>query len=383
MFDDPAHFAWSIENPDPTLATFIHRLRPLVKSSPLGMFSAHVFRRFADHPALTEGSPVLTLMNKAHHGRRGEIRAADVAQCEADLSELIEIVEQMYDECYRWRRRDVSEVTISDVVKTPLMAMPNPGLDIMVCPDLAAFTRPSFGESQESPELFDRQSFQSKASFFLRRPNFGFAAPTGSIAIVEAAPGPVADRRLVIARHGSAVYARRLVRGVNSNIVGLTAEIPDPRSRTPKTIFLPDNEVALHQVVGILFDHKISIVQGRNEAEPVDISSTLQSIEIAFRVVDDSAVPLALEKQVVLGGPCIRLDEIDHHRDALVAVTLDDGSSIFKRVGAPLPGELSHLRQFESVGGLGSSQVLAIGKPHKGFRTVTNSRLIIGVLYHG
>ena len=64
-------------------------------------------------------------------------------------------------------------------------------------------------------------------------------------------------------------------------------------------------------------------------------------------------------------------------------LALDDGSSIFKRVGAALPSELSHLRQFESIGGLGSSQILSVGKPHPGFRSVTSARLIVGVLYHG
>ena len=42
----------------------------------------------------------------------------------------------------------------------------------------------------------------------------------------------------------------------------------------------------------------------------VDASDVLKRIEIAFRVVDDSAVPLALEKQVVLGGAKIELDEL-------------------------------------------------------------------------
>ena len=193
----------------------------------------------------------------------------------------------------------------------------------------------------------------------------------------------MADRRLVIARHGSATYARRFVRGANTGIIGLTAEVPDPRTRTPKTIILPETEVAIHQVVGIIFDHSVRVVQGQDEAVLVDVGDVLKRIEIAFRVVDDSAVPLALEKQVVLGGRRIELDELGRHKDALVALTLDDGSSIFKRVGAALPSDLAHLRQFESIGGLGSSQVLSIGKPHKGFRSVTHARAIIGVLYHG
>ena len=384
MFDDPAHAAWAIDHPDPTLATFIQRLRPLVNAGPQGMFSAHVFRRFVDHSALTDRSPVLVLMNKTHHGRRQEIRAADVAQCADDLSELLELVEQMYEECYRWRRRDALKDQSATGTPPALPSMPHPALNVVICPDLAAFTQhaPS-GESQESPERLDPHLLDNTVAYFLRRPNFGFAAPVGSLAIVEAVPGPAEDRLLVIARHGNATYARRLVRGANAGVIGLTAEVPDPRTRTPKTIFLPEAEVAIHRVVGVIFDHSVKFAPGKEEALPVDVSDVLKHIEIAFRVVDDSAVPLALENQVVLGGRRIELDELGQHKDALVAFTLDDGSSIFKRVGAALPSELAHLRQFESIGGLGSSQVLAVGKPHKGLRSVTNVRAIFGVLYHG
>ena len=385
MFDDPAHAAWAIANPDPTLMTFIQRLRSLVKAGPHGMFSAHVFRRFVNHPGLVDGSPIIVLMNKAHHGRRQEIRAADVAQCADNLGELLQLVEQMFEECYRWRRRDAPKDQSTAEHPPALAPMAHPALQVLVCPDLAAFTQhvPA-GEPQESPERLDSHLLDSVAAYYLRRPNFGFAAPPDSLALVEAMPGPAADRRLVIARHGDAVYARRFVRGANPGIIGLTAEVPDPRTRTPKTIILPETEVAIHQVVGIIFDHSITVApHGREEAVLVDVGDMLKRIEVAFRVRDDSAVPLALGRQVVLGGSRIELDELGKHKDALVALTLDDGSSIFKRVGAPLPSELAHLRQFESIGGLGSSQVLSVGKPHKGFRSVTNARVIIGVLYHG
>jgi AAA domain len=384
MFDDPAHSAWAIKNPDPTLATFVQRLRPLVKSGSQGMFSAHFFRRFADHPALADGSAVIVLMNRAHHGRRQEIRAADVAQCTDELSELLELVEQMYEECYRWRRSDAPKDQTAIAPPSALVPMAHPALDVLVCPDLAAFTQnaPS-GESQEAPERLDPHLLDSAVAYYLRRSNFGFAAPAGSLAIVEAVPGPAADRRLVIARHGKAVYARRFVRGTTAEIIGLTAEVPDPRARTPKTIFLPEAEVAIHQVVGIIFDHAVTVGPGQDEAVSVNADDVLKRIKIAFRVIDDSAVPLALEKQVVLGGRCVELTDLGGQEGSLVALTLDDGSSIFKRVGAALPGELSHLRQFESIGGLGSSRVLAIGKPHRGLRNVMSARVIIGVLYHG
>ncbi len=384
MFDDPAHAMWAIANPDPTLATFVQRLRPIVKAGPEGMFSAHIFRRFVEHAALADGSAVITLMNKAHHGRRGEIRAADVAQCADELNDLLEIVEAMGEECYRWMRRDRPTKQLVPHALPALVPLALPALNIQVCPDLAAFTRyVRTGESQEIPGYLDPSVFGNVATYYLRRPNFGFAAPAGSLAIVEAVPGPAADRRLVIARHGDVTYARRLVRGASPNVIGLTAEVPDPRTRSPKTIVLSEVEVAIHQVVGIIFDHSLTGGLGKDEAVLVDASAVLKGIEIAFRVVDESAVPLALEKQVVLGGARIELSQLGRHKDALVALTLDDGATIFKRVGAALPDELDHLVQFESIGGLGSSLVLAVGRTHAGFRSVTSARVIIGVLYHG
>ena len=95
----------------------------------------------------------------------------------------------------------------------------------------------------------------------------------------------------------------------------------------------------------------------------------------------DSAIPLALPGQIALGGAAIAMDEFDAHLDEHVALHLDDGSSLFKRVGAKLPAPLQHLRQFESIGGLGLADVLAIDCEHKGLRRVMHAFSIIGVLY--
>ena len=84
----------------------------------------------------------------------------------------------------------------------------------------------------------------------------------GSLAIVDALPGPAADRRLVIARHGGGHTHDGRARP-NAAIVGLTAEVPDPRSRTPKTLFLPEQEIAIHHVVGIIFDHSVNSLWDR------------------------------------------------------------------------------------------------------------------------
>lgn len=381
IFDDPSSAQWAKETPHPTLQDFVGRLRGQVRSAPQGMYSAAVFRTFVDHPALADGSPVLQIMNQAHHGRRHEIRAAEVAAVADDLNTLLGLVEQMYGECYQWRRRDCDPAVAADMPNA-LAPFKNPDLKVPVCPDLAAFTaEPPNGETQEVNEPLDPKLLEGKALFYLRRNNFGFAAPSGALAIVEAEPGPIADRRLVIGRTQSAVYARRVVRAQDSALVGLTAEVPDPRTRTPKTVFLSESEVALHQVVGIIFQSDIKVPAGPEEAVLVEETARLSRVEVSFRVVDDSAVPLALDGQVVLGGKRIELKDLGQHKDALVAVTLADGVSIFKRVGDALPGNLAHLRQFESIGGFGESEILAIGQKHEGIRQAASARIIIGVLY--
>ncbi|MES0001837.1 AAA family ATPase [Mesorhizobium sp. M0051] len=383
MFEDPAHSSWAKATPNPTLADLVQRMRPLARAGSVGMFGAGIFRRFTEHPALGDNSPVLALMNKAHHGRRLDITAGEVALCASQLVDLIKLAEDMREECYRWRRRDAPEAKqkLEAPAAIDFTSLSTP--QVIICPDLAAFTRHRAATgTQDEPEILDSRALEGCVAYYLRRANFGFAAPAGSLAIVKSIAAPSADRRLVIARHGKDIFARRLVRSANGGLIGLTAETPDPRIRNPKTVFLPEDETAIHQVVGIIFDHRVRVDHGPEEAVAVDVNRELQRIAVAFRVVDESAVPLALDKQVVLGGDHIELDTLGHHQDALVALFLDDGSSIFKRVGSALPGDLSHLRLFESIGGMGSSQVLSVGKAGCGVPSVVGARKIVGVLYN-
>ncbi|MCP1215799.1 hypothetical protein NKW53_06935 [Acetobacter orientalis] len=70
-------------------------------------------------------------------------------------------------------------------------------------------------------------------------------------------------------------------------------------------------------------------------------------------------------------------------RNEIVAVTLESGDSILKRIGAPLSGSLPYLRQFETIGGLGASVVIATeqveGAPD--LPVMLNARLVLGVVY--
>ncbi|MCU7805359.1 MAG: hypothetical protein KZQ96_19375 [Candidatus Thiodiazotropha sp. (ex Lucinoma borealis)] len=66
------------------------------------------------------------------------------------------------------------------------------------------------------------------------------------------------------------------------------------------------------------------------------------------------------------------------------AVALDDGSGICKRVGYILPGQLSHLCQFKSIGGKGASVIASLDKEHglgSEIRAIETARQILGVVY--
>jgi hypothetical protein len=115
----------------------------------------------------------------------------------------------------------------------------------------------------------------------------------------------------------------------------------------------------------------------------LESATSLALIKAAYRVSEESAVPLALPGQIVLGGECIPANQFGALEGQLVALTLVSGKSLFKRVGPNLPGALDYLRQFESIGGLGSSLVVAMEamEEEPDFPTFHSARRVLGVLY--
>jgi len=224
--------------------------------------------------------------------------------------------------------------------------------------------------------------FDGKALFYVRGDTLGFAIPSGAVAIVEVEPYPGRDRNLVIARYQGNVFARRLLKAPGTLGISLAAQMPDPRTPRP-TMTYDESKVRLHRIVGAIFTDMPPPLAGGGEATPVDTAPELARIEVAYRVREDSAVPLALPGQVILGGAELTQGDLDALEGRLIAVTLDDGTSIFKRVGARLPGSLAYLRQFESIGGLGSSMVIATEAVDRGTSTavMAYARRVLGVLY--
>jgi hypothetical protein len=382
LFDDLAHPAYASQTKALTLFPLMDKLRGSVLGGGSELFLNPVVKRFAGDAALAEGAEPRRVLNQAHHDK-ASITYIDVKNVDADFTRLRSSIEKVHEQyrLHRWREPLISDDGGSAVV--PLRTIVRPTFSVPVLPDIAAFVRHSAeaGSQSEADERLDGGWFEGKALYFVRGDTLGFAIPGGSVAIVEAEPYPGRDQNLVIGRYRDQVFARRLVISSGSIGMSLATQMPDPRKSRP-TLTFDASKLKIHRIVGVVFTN-MSPPVGGGEASPVDAVPELAKISIAYRVVEESAVPLALPRQILLGGPALTASDLDGWEGRLAAVTLDDGSSIFKRVGPRLPGKLGYLRQFETIGGLGSSLVIATevvdGAP--AVPTMASARQVVGVLY--
>jgi len=380
LFDDRTYPAAATANFAPTLSDHLSRLRGLVKSASNELFKSPAITNFINDPALKDGSPVLALLNKVHHRDKASIRPKEVSDIRSDLDRLRQNVERAHEAFRNFSRREPLPPPTNTFAS--LNSVKTPEFKVSIQASLKAFVRgASVGESQEiEHEVISSDWFNSKALFYIRSNSLGFAGPQGSVVIVDIDAAAPTDRQLVIARAGKEVYARRMLKPQGSEFVALAAETPDPR-KSPPTQLLHEQQVSLHPIMGILFGGLNSVPNSKAEAVQVDEAPQIQKVRTAYRIKEDSAIPLALPGQIALGGSTIPVDGFDAHIDEYVALHLNDGTNLFKRVGKRLPAPLQHLRQFESIGGLGVADILAIESEHKGLRTVVHAVAIIGVLY--
>jgi len=380
LFDDRTYPAAATVNFAPTLGDHLSRLRGLIRNAPNELFKSPVITKFVNDTALKDGSPVLALLNKVHHRDKQSIRPREVFEVKTDLERLRQRVERAHEEFRNFNRRE--PLGKLDDVLGPLSPNTIPPFRILIQASLKAFVRDaSLGDSQETElEEITSDWFKSKALFYIRSNTLGFSCPQASVAIVGIDSTAPSDRQLVIARTGKETYARRLLKPQNSEYIALAAETPDPR-RSPPTQLLREQQVSLHPIVGVFFGGLGSVPSSKCEAVQVAEAPQIQKVRTAYRIKEESAIPLALPGQVALGGAEIPMDEFDAHIDEYVALHLDDGTNLFKRVGARLPAPLQHLRQFETIGGLGVADILAIGSKHEGMKTVVHAVSVIGVLY--
>lgn len=381
LFDDPAYPAHSAPTRAPTLVPLFDRLRTLVGGRSNELFKSPILAAFCADPGMASGAEARRILNQSHHDK-ASISYVDVDRVDADLKRLRVGIERVHGEFrrYRWREPLTPEVLDNVVTLVPVQA---PAFSVPISQDIAAFTGhiPSGGSQAEDDEFLSSAWFGDKALFYIRHDTMGFAIPAGSVAIVEAAPSAVRDHSLVVARRGSQAFARRLLRPRNGEGFSLAAEATDPRRSRP-TLAFEDHGIDTHRVVGVLLSH-LPPPEGREEAIDILSDPILARVEVAYRVREESAVPLALPGQVILGGPRLTAADLGRMEGQIVALTLNDGTSLLKRVGSPVSSALPYLRQFETIGGLGDSAVIATeqieGAPD--LPVMAYARPIIGVIY--
>ena len=385
LFDDLVEPAHATATRALTLFPLVDRLRGLITSGSGELFTNPVLKRFVDDPGLAEGAASRQVLNTSHHDK-ASLTYMDVKHVDADLVRLRGSIEKVHEQfrLHRWREPLAPAGPANDNV-VALPSMDPPALAVPICPDIAAFvgTAPAGGSQDVDTEQLDGSWFDDKALYYIRGESLGFAIPAGAVAIVEAEPYPGRDQNLVIALYREQVLARRMAKSSGALGVSLSAQMPDPRRGRP-TMTYDESKVRLHRVVGAIFTAMPPPPSiGGGEATAVESVPELTRIDIAYRVREESAVPLALPGQIILGGAELTATDLDGWEGQLVAVTLDDGASLFKRVGARLPGNLAHLRQFETIGGLGASVVIAteaIGA-EQGVPLMVSARQVLGVLY--
>lgn len=382
MFDDPAYPAYAYPSSAPTLSDYIGRLRGLEKFAPNALFKGKAVKDFCGCPSLLAGTDVMKVLNTPHH-KKASLSAGDVYAVRDQLDHVRRLAEKMHMEfrLYRWHEPLEAGTFASTVV--PFKALSVPPFKTQIHPDLAAFVaHSSITTSQDvAGDALTDSWFIDKALFYIGCENLGFAVPAGCIAIVDSAPCEGKDHNIVIARQPGNALARRLLRPRRGNQISLAAETPDPRVSKP-TLVVDANTIAVHRIVGMLTEQPPPPL-GKGEAIALPTAASLSQIVTAYRVREESAIPLALPGQIVLGGAEVLPKQLSSLEGGLVALTLADGSSIFKRIGSAVPGTSERLRQFESIGGLGSSLVVSLSADddRDGLPVFAFARIIVGVLY--
>lgn len=341
-----------------------------------------VFGDLVADSALARGSDFVELINKSHHGRAAEITYSDVKQVASDCKRVCRLIEAAHEAYERWLRRDPLQVVASLPVPPDVLTLPD--RDVPVIEGLAAFTSEAGpSELRDENERFSVGVLESHAVYAIRSHNLGFSGPSGCRVLVRVSEEPPPDNSLVVALNRGHTHAGRLHRNDEKpELVIVGSEAEDPLKRPPSR-FLPANETRLLQVVGVLFDFAPNYSRGSDDAVLESTSSVLDRIQIVLRVDRDSALPLAIQGQLILGGEFLSSTQLAQSEGTIVAIGTSDGSAL-KRVGLAIPGA-RHVRMFESVGGLGESMLIRTedieDDQFGGVPLLHSAREVLGVLY--
>lgn len=344
-----------IKNQSPTLFDYVGELRTLCNRR-IEPFHEDVFNKVVSHPVFSnQNNPFMKIMNKCHHGKECEIAYNDVNDdIQKQSKEVLSLIFNASKSFYLWLLR---KKIIRSQKPTKPLSLKIIQSDIPLYENIAAASSDVSGEGDSTFEKLSHDILDEYAIYYLKTNNFGFSACIGNKAIVKLADEPIKPNSLVIALYKDKVLARRYSEMMNGNEIILSSEMLDFKRRPPSLV-LPAEEVRLLEVIGFLFDGKMYGKDKINdEAILLENYKLSEQITMAFRVRGESAVPLALDGQVILGGPQIFAKNFDTNIGKLIALATNENEQVFKRIGKSIKtNKFSHLRIFDTIGGLGESK---------------------------
>ena len=364
----------------PTLSDLLGAIRSRRRDG-LDLYQSQIFLKLISDSALQQNSSFLNLMNESHHGRDINITFTEVWNLKDDCIRVRKLVDLIHEEYELWLRREppIVERSVPNIPQAAIPMLKN----VPVIFNLAAFTSESpASDTYIDAEPFSTDRLRNCAIYKINTHNFGFAGFINCKCIVDLSEEYVPDNSLVITLHENNIYARRLHQDqYYPQYVVLSSDATNPLKRPP-TILLPSAEVRLLKVIGIIFSDEPTFPRPSGEAILENNADFIEKVEVIFQVSGDSAIPLALPQQMVLGGKSLISRDIKEFEGSLVAISTSQGDG-FKRIGKQLPGA-PHIRQFDSIGGLGESQIVRLEDIDDSFSDIPilhSARIILGLLY--
>ena len=367
----------------PTFADYYTAIVERVKEGVLS-FSGQVFTELIREPSLQPGSDIYRLLNESHHHNVDRITYNEVDEFKNELRKITKLVELAREEYERWIRREPPLENINETVME--LDKYDFSLHVPLVASLAASSGDRSNKSEnESEEFYSPEWLKKHVIFFNKTDNMGFAAKPNTRLLVEASNSIPEDQSWVIAKHQDKYLVRRFVYTENHyDMVTLIGESSDPTRRCPP-LHLRKDEVLLYKVVGVLLDDSSDFRKTNSDALPDNKCKILEKVKKAFSLNGTSALPLALEGQILLGGSEILPSEFAKREGRIAALGTSDGD-LFKRVGKQLnlpDGE--HVRQFDSIGGIGESFIFRTEEleddPYHNIPLIDNATEILGVIY--
>lgn len=350
-------------------------------------FNEEPFRKLLDLAPLRPGSPFRDAINKAHHGKAGQITPVDAETVRASYDEVFAAIDACWLAYARFMGRLSPEQAVAEVKKAPAdpVVIPLPAKPIPIVGRLAARERGApLSTVEGATERLDLRSLGDVSLFTLRAPTLGLVALPGQTLVV-AVGAEIKNGDLAIVQTEKKTYARRI--GIDpTDMTRIALEsMPSSNARVPPTHFVQRSGATLSKIIGVLFD-ETSPARSIHEAIPTAQSGTLDQVLAAAVVVGDSAFPVALDKGHVL---LCRAQNIAALGGQIIAVVTredefsPDHYAYLKRLGKQMPSAPS-VYYLENVGQSGEGEFVQFrrsGPLMSGIPVVQDIWRVLGTLF--